>query len=352
MTMIGYGHYRYTIKSSPAECRPGSPASKKSQSQSVFTDLSAGRSSHIACPQFLVFPGSQESRGKNLYIYRSDPCGYILAVEQSPKRSTWRNGHYRRNPDGTTSWVSGHPLTTRGRGKTRSSPTRPAPAPIPPSHTFPTPPPLRPAPPVSGRVRPRHRKKKRKLALAITATVAITVGAVTFTLTRGGSAGASDSVSAQANVDFNQAVAELPKLGYAGKVSQNGASDSSQDCSQHSTGAVRQFLSTNQCKEYAVTLINLHKQGIVTQAVISWVVMATPGLTLQYKNLVDERHQGNPPGQPPKFNGLCYASGQDEGAAWVAQVQPTGQVAEDRQILQAVAPVELSANYLGVHCIG
>ena len=299
-----------------------------------------------------MFPGSQESRGKNIHIYRPDSCGYILAVERSPKRSTWRNGHYRRNADGTTSWVSGHPLTTRGRGKTRSSPTRPVPSPIPPLHAFRTPPPPRPVPPVSGRVGPRHRKKKRKLALAITATVAITIGAVTFTLTRGGSADASDSVSAQANVDFSQAVAELPKLGFAGNVSQNGASDSSQDCSQHSTGAVKQFLSRNQCKEYAVTLINLHKQGIATQAVISWVVMATPGLTLHYKNVVDERYNGDPPGQPSKFDGLCYASGQDEGAAWVAQVQPTGQVAVDRQILQAIAPVELSADYLGVHCIG
>jgi hypothetical protein len=78
--------------------------------------------------------------------------------------------------------------------------------------------------------------------------------------------------------------------------------------------------------------------------------MATASLTSQYKNLVAERHTGNPPGEPANFNGLCYASGHDEDAAWVAQVQPTGHVTVDRQILQAIAPAKLSASYLRMHC--
>jgi hypothetical protein len=115
---------------------------------------------------------------------------------------------------------------------------------------------------------------------------------------------------------------------------------------------VKRFLTANPCTEYAVTLINLHKPGIATQAVISWVAMTAPSLTLQYKELADELHRGNPPGQPPDFNGLCYASGQNGDTAWVAQVKPTRHVAVDRQILQAVAPVKLSVGYLRTHCTG
>jgi hypothetical protein len=190
------------------------------------------------------------------------------------------------------------------------------------------------------------------LGIAITAAVAITTGAIAFTLTRGGSSSVDGSVSNQASAALKQAVTELPKLGFAGNVSQSGASDSSQNCSQNSTGDVKQFLIKNPCKEYAVTLIDLHKKGISTQASVSWVVMATPSLTFQYKTLADELRKGNPPGQPTNFNGRCYASGQDDDAAWVAEVRPTGHVAVDRQILQAVAPVHLSASSLKVHCVG
>jgi len=267
-----------------------------------------------------------------------------LAVQRPRKKRYWRQTHIRHNPDGSTSVVNGHWVNGPGGvGEEVSSPPQ-----FPPQ----SPSPLRPQPPAGGHAAPRPRKKRRKFALAITATAAITVGAVTFTLTTSNSSGVSDSVSIQANIDLRQILTELPKLGFAGSAPQNGASDSSKDCSQSSTGDVKQFLARNPCKEYAVTLVKLHKQGIAAQAVISWVVMATPSLTMQYKNLVDERHKGNPPGQPTNFNGLCYASGQDDDTAWIAQVQPTGHVAVDRQILQAVAPVKLSASYLGIHCIG
>jgi hypothetical protein len=256
-------------------------------------------------------------------------------------RGYWQPTYTKR--DGTV--VRGH--WVRGSNRRTNAPIPPPSSP-PPSHPQPAYP---SSPPVSNHAAPHPRKKRRKTAIAITATAVITAGAVTFTVAEGGSAGASDSVSVQANIDFNQVMAELPKLGFAGSVPLNGAPGSSQDCSQNSTGDVKQFLVVNPCKEYAVTLIKLHKQGIATQAVISWVVMASPSLTLKYKQLVDERHRGNPPGQPTVFNGLCYASGQNDDAAWVAQVQPTGDVAVDQQILQAVAPAPLSTSYLRIHCV-
>jgi hypothetical protein len=207
-------------------------------------------------------------------------------------------------------------------------------------------------PPVPSHARPRSREQKRRMIIAITAIVAIAVGVVVFTLTRGGSGGADTGVSAQARTNVNQAVTDLLKLRYAGKILQDGGSDSSSNCSQSSTGVVRDFLVKHPCKEYAVTSIALHKHDVSTQAVISWVVMTASGLTTQYKNLADELHRGNPPGQPGNFNGRCYASGQNGDSAWVAQVRPTGDVTADREILQAVAPAKLSPSYLAIHCVG
>jgi hypothetical protein len=281
---------------------------------------------------------------KIVSIYRSTAWSYVLAVQRPRKKRYWRKAHIRHNADGSTSRVAGHWVNSPGgAGEEVSSPPQfprqPPPAP-------------RPQPPARGHAVPRPRKKRRKLALAITAAAAITVGAATFTLTKGNSSDVSDSISIQLNFDFKQIVAELQKLGFAGTVRQIGASDSSQDCSQSATGDVRQFLARNLCKEYAVTFAQLHRQGIATQAAISWVVMATPGLAMQYKDLVDKRHNGNPPGQPTSFNGLCYASGQNDDTVWVAQVQPSGHAAVDGQILQAVTPVKLSASYLRIHCVG
>ena len=256
----------------------------------------------------------------------------------------WQPTYTRR--DGTV--VRGHWVRGSNGGTNTQIP--------PPSRSYASPssppPSYPPAPPVSNRAAPRHRKKKRK-AIAITATAVVTVGAVTFTLTRGdGSAGASDSFSVQANVDFTQVMTELPKLGFAGSIPQDAASDSSPNCSQASTGDVQQFLMKNPCKEYAVTLVKLHNQQVATQAVVTWVVMPTSGLTLQYKVLIDLRYKGNPPGQSTDFDGLCYASGVDGDSAWAAQVQPTGQVSVDRQILKSVVPVKLSTSYLEGHCVG
>lgn len=255
----------------------------------------------------------------------------------------WRRTYVKR--DGTVvqgHWVNG----ANGGGNTPSPP--PSPPPPPPAT------PRYPPPQANGRAAAsRSRKRRRKLSIAITATVAIAAGIVTYTVTSGSSSGAGASVSLQANIDLGQAVSEITKLGFSGSDNaKNGSLNSPADCAQNSTGDVRMFLTRNQCKEYSVALLKIHKQGVATQAAISWVAMTTSGLALQYKDIVDKRLNGNPPGQPPNFSGLCYASGQNGDTAWVAQVQPTGYISVDRQILQAIAPVKLSANYLEMHCIG
>lgn len=266
----------------------------------------------------------------------------FLPVERPRKSRYWRRTYIRN--DGTT--VHGHWVNNPDSGgSTPSTPPPFSPSPPPPS-TPPSP------PPVSAPSAPHPRKKRRRVAFGITAAVTVTAGAATFTATRGGSSSPNDNVSVQVNIDLSQAVTKLPKLGFAGSAStKSGGSNSSADCSRSATGEVRQFLTRNPCKEYAVTSIKTHRQQIATQAVITWVVMDTPTLATQYKDIVDQRYKGNPPGQPTSFNGLCYASGQSSDTAWVAQVQPTGHVAVDRQILRAVAPVELSTNYLGIHCV-
>ena len=40
----------------------------------------------------------------------------------------------------------------------------------------------------------------------------------------------------------------------------------------------------------------MHKQGVSTQAAVSWVVMPNVTLASQYKAMVDKRFSGNPPG--------------------------------------------------------
>jgi hypothetical protein len=235
----------------------------------------------------------------------------FLLVYQPPKKRYWRRAHPRRNPDGTTSTVSGH--WVNGPGGTGAAPRPASQYSYSPSPPPPAPPPPPSSPPLS---HVRHdgsypRRKRRNLAIAITVTAAIAGGTVTYSVTSGGSSSSAGNVSVQANIDLGQAVSKLLKMGFAGSDNtKNGGSNSSQDCSQSLTGNVKQFLTKNPCKEYSVSSIEAHQNGISTQAAISWVVMATPDLAAHYKEIVDERHKGNPPGQPVTFNGLCYASGE------------------------------------------
>jgi hypothetical protein len=103
--------------------------------------------------------------------------------------------------------------------------------------------------------------------------------------------------------------------------------------------------------EYAIASIRAHRQDTSAQVAISWVVMPTPALATQYKHMVDERYRGNPPGESAAFNGLCYASGQNGETVWVDQVQPTGHINADQEILQVMAPTKLSPSYLDIHCV-
>jgi hypothetical protein len=186
--------------------------------------------------------------------------------------------------------------------------------------------------------------------IGITATIAI--GAVTIDIATSGNSASASSVTVQANLNLGQAVGDLLKLGFAGSDSvQSGGSNSSADCAHSASGGVRQFLTAHPCKEYAISSIQMRKQGISTQAAGSWVTMPSVTLADQYKTIVDERYSGNPPGESSAFNGLCYASAQSGETVWVGQVIPTGHLAADRQILQTVAPLSLTSDYLKAHCI-
>jgi hypothetical protein len=147
-------------------------------------------------------------------------------------------------------------------------------------------------------------------------------------------------------------VAALLKLQFAGtSIVQPTGSNSSSGCGESASGDVKKFLTIHPCKDSAVASITMHKQGVSTQAAVSWVVMPSPALASQYKAMVDERFSGNPPGESDVFDGLCYSSGQSGETVWVGQVLPTGQLPVDREILQAVSPVELTVSYLKVHCV-
>lgn len=199
----------------------------------------------------------------------------------------------------------------------------------------------------------RRNSKRRRLAIVITATITIGAGAGTISITTSGdSGGGGNSVTVQATTSLGQAVSDLQKLGFAGSDSvQSPASGSNANCASSSSGGVRQFLILHPCKEYAVTSIEMHKLGISTQAASSWVVMPNATLANKYMTLVGIRYSGNPPGESDAFNGLCYASAQSGETVWVGQVVPTGHVTADQQILQAIAPLTLSPDYLKAHCI-
>jgi hypothetical protein len=79
--------------------------------------------------------------------------------------------------------------------------------------------------------------------------------------------------------------------------------------------------------------------------------MPTTALGSQYKAIVDEYNTGNPPGMSLAFNGLCYVSGQVGTIVWTVQVEPTGNVNADQQILQAAVLGILAPSYLRRHCI-
>jgi hypothetical protein len=210
---------------------------------------------------------------------------------------------------------------------------------------------------ITQRTPPRRRSALRAIIKTVIA-VTITVGAVTFAVseTIGGSPGRGDhSLSVQVTVNLKESLGQLATAGWL--LSTNSASNLGpsyhSDCAKSATGRVQLFLSPKRCKQYATAIRTIAKHGMTSLVAISWVEMRTTGWADQYKTLVGEYGTGNPPGVSPlAFNGRCYASGQSEPdrTVWTVEVQSTGDITIDREILQAAALRHLSPRYLQRHC--
>jgi hypothetical protein len=187
----------------------------------------------------------------------------------------------------------------------------------------------------------------------MTLAAAATIGAVSVSASLSGSSGSGDTLTVQVKADLIQVAAALARLGFQNTPTVNSITPSyATDCAANATGEVRQFLTRHPCKEYASGILMVRKQGTATRVTISWVVMPSVTLAKQYKARADTYGQGNPPGQPPAyFPGQCYASGQNGATVWAEQVQPTGNLNADQEILQAAAPSKLSPDYLRQHCV-
>jgi hypothetical protein len=208
----------------------------------------------------------------------------------------------------------------------------------------PVPPP--PTAPSSSPTSPRQPSRKKKLAVTVAATAA--VGVVAFTASLSGSGG---SLNVQVKADLTQSIVALAKIGFDRAPGTSSSNPSyGTDCKSSATGQVKLFLTQHPCKEFATATLTTARSGTTAQVAISWVVMPTINLATQYKTRADTPGEGNPPGQSGAFTGLCYSSGQDGDTVWSEQVQPTGNVDADREILQAVAPETLSSGYLQQHC--
>jgi hypothetical protein len=202
--------------------------------------------------------------------------------------------------------------------------------------------------------RPRKKKGRRVAAVAAVVTVTGTVGGLTATGTFSTPSGGSGGLSVQANVDLKTAISGLSGLGFGGKLISNaGTSGTSQPttCAENATGQVKQFLTHYPCEQYSAETWTITRQGSTTNVVFAWVTMPTTPLAGRYKAIVDTYGTGNPPGVSSAFNGLCYASGQQDSTVWTVEVHPTGNPNADRTILQAAAPQKLSAPYVAKHCV-
>jgi hypothetical protein len=217
-------------------------------------------------------------------------------------------------------------------------------------------PPAQPAPsslPGSKRT-PRRRSKAQRaatLAVAVTVTGTVTVGGLAATGTFNGSPNGGN-LSVQVNADLGKAIDALLALKFGGR-SNSGTSLANYrtDCSESATDQVKKFLARYPCKQYAAEVWTIYGQGVTTQVAFSWVEMPAVSLAGQYKVVVDEYHTGNPPGVSSAFDGKCYTSGQQSSTVWAVEVQPTGNMKVDQEILQAAAHRNLPADYLQQHCV-
>lgn len=202
---------------------------------------------------------------------------------------------------------------------------------------------------------PRHRSKAgRTVGLAITLVATITIGPFVFNAVFGGSTDSSEGLSVQVKTDLNKALVGLTALGFRRAPSANSHTAGPSyraDCARSATKGVKRFLKRYHCKQYATASRTIAKRGATTLVAFSWVEMPTVALGSQYKALVDRYKTGNPPGMSFAFNGLCYASGQSGTIVWTVQVEPTGHVNADRQVLQAAVQGALTPSYLRQHCV-
>jgi hypothetical protein len=196
-------------------------------------------------------------------------------------------------------------------------------------------------------------KSGRGVTLTVTAAAMIMIGALTVTALFGGSSNGRNDLTVQVKVELNNALSALASLGFRIVRSPNSTASGPSyrtDCSRNATGEVRQFLTRHPCKQYASATRTLAQRGATAQVAFSWVEMPTATLAGQYRITVDAYGTGNPPGVSLAFNGRCYASSQQRATVWTVEVQPTGHVNVDREILQAAARRKLSSNYLRQHC--
>lgn len=201
------------------------------------------------------------------------------------------------------------------------------------------------------------RRRKGRRALAITLAVSVAGGAAVGLTASGtfsaSSAGGSD-LSVKVNVDLSRTIAALSSLGFGGRqVSTSGAAGSRRltECAGNATGQVRQFLAHHRCERYQAQTWLITRRGTAAQVALSWVEMPTASLARQYKGVVDKYGTGNPPGLSPAFDGRCYASNQQGSTVQTVEVQATGNLKADRDILRAAAPWRISSDYLQIHCV-
>lgn len=254
-------------------------------------------------------------------VYSETARSYLLSVDELPEGMHRRKAH-RRNGRWVRETIVRNPRRRR-------------------KAALPAPPPA--ASPHQGR---------SGLVVSLTIAATFGIGALTLSASLNGSSTSGDSLTVQVKADLTQAIAALAELGFHSTRSMNTRSPkSAAGCAASATGEVRQFLTRHPCKEDATTILTTHRQGTTTQLAMSWVVMPTSILATQYRAKVNREGLGNPPGEPPAFNGLCYASGQNGLTVWAEQVKPTGDSNVDREILQAAAPSKLTSAYLHLHCI-
>ena len=211
----------------------------------------------------------------------------------------------------------------------------------------------------SVQVLPAQTRKPKALRTVVAVAVAASLsigGYFTLNGTLSSSAGNSSSFAVQVKLDLNKILGALATaLGlrstYSPGISTSGPTYYA-DCANGGTKGVKNFLELHHCRQFATATRTFVNNGIIAQAVFSWVAMPTASLANSYEMKVDTLGTGNPPGiSPASFNGSCYASSRQGETVLTIWVRPTGGAGVDQKILQAAAQGKLTPGYLSRHCI-